>query len=272
VEKAAKEAIDAPKIRDFVAKPDITTTALDIGIHTVLFCAKRSEAAEGKQVAELCWKLWEWLGVKKPFTVVLWWRDDPRRLAADEWPSKATVNGGWTHQNSAAIYIYRKEEWDRVFLHEMIHALGWDWTMPEKPLACWGLPANSNTVPALFEAWTELYAEWLWCAWHARDYAAWKAQRAWQETQALQILARYKMLGMQSWHEDTSVFAYYVLKAALAPHMDQLLLFGNGDLERNRVLCEVASPALQELYAKAEQVKPVSMSLRMSKEQSKLIR
>jgi hypothetical protein len=267
VEKAAQEAIDAAKIHTFLAEPSITTTAWDIGVHKVLFCAKHTEGKEGKKVAELCWKLWEWLGVRRPFTVVLWWRDDPRHIVAAEWPSKATVNGGWTHQNSTTIYIYRKEEWDRVFLHEMIHALGWDWKMPEKPLACWGLPTDSTTVPALFEAWTELYAEWLWCLWHSADFQTWEAQRTWQDAQALQILARYNTLGMQSWHENTSVFAYYVLKAALAPHMDQLLLFGNGednDNNRDTVLCQLAASNLQALYEKAKHVKPTPISLRMT--------
>ena len=110
VEKAAQEAIDAAKIKTFLAEPNIATRAWDIGIHKVLFCAKHMEGNEGKEVAELCWKLWEWLGVQRPFTVILWWRDDPRHIAATEWPSKSTVNGGWTHQNSTTIYIYRKEE------------------------------------------------------------------------------------------------------------------------------------------------------------------
>ncbi len=230
-------------------------TAWDCGPHRVLFFGSQ---AEQQHIVEECGKLWAWLGVQRPFTLVLWWRDDPRRISATEWPSKSTVNGGWTHQNGSTIYVYRQEEWDRVFLHEMIHALGWDWEMPEKPLACWGLPTGSNTVPALFEAWTELYAEWLWSAWHG---VPWEKQRAWQDAQARQILARVR----GPWKENTSVYAYYVLKAALAPYMDQLLLYGNGTAkEREAVLCRLAQPTLVALAAQARREQPHALSLRMT--------
>jgi hypothetical protein len=253
------------KITTFMDSPDITGVAWDVGVHTVLFFAHSSIAAkEGRRIAELCGKLWDWLGVlDRPFTLVFWWRDDPRRIAVDEWPSKSSVNGGWTQQNSSVIYIYRSEEWERVFLHEMIHALGWDWKMPAKPLECWGLPHNSYIVPALFEAWTELYAEWLWCVWHQ---VPWEQQRAWQEHQARQILVRYVQLGMRSWQEDTSVFAYYILKAALAPHIAELLLFGNGTTkeEREQVLCRLVRPGLAALQQNLPRATPMSLRMTIS--------
>jgi hypothetical protein len=257
VQKAETDALDPAKLGAWTHG-----TAWDIGHHTLLFLA--DSQTDGQRVAEECWKLWEWLGAP-PSICILWWRDDPRRLAANAWPSKDTVNGGWTYQNSNTIHIYRSEEWDRVFLHEMIHALGWDWKMPEKPLACWGLTPHSKTHPALFEAWTELYAEWLWCIWHHESPAAWDAQLAWQETQALQILARYRVLGMRSWNEDTSVFAYYVLKAALAPHIAQLLLFGPGD---STTLCKLSAPNVAALWAKSRDIVPRDMTLRMTLPQS----
>lgn len=254
-----------------MGNPAIRATAWDIptnsqNTHTLLFFGTESDTDQNaQQVAKKCGKMWEWLGVPRLFTFVLWWRDDPREIAANEWPSRRSVNGGWTSQNSSIIYVYRSEEWDRVFLHEMIHALGWDWKMPEKPLPCWGLPTGSKIVPALFEAWTELYAEWLLCVWHSDDFSAWEYQRAWQDTQARQILARVSSTN-QVWSENTSVFAYYVLKAALAPQIAQLLLFGNGRTaeEREEVLCRLAVPGLHHLSESLPLPLPHSMSLRMS--------
>ncbi len=242
-------------------------TAWDIGPHTLLFHGRAQDTRKAKEVADTCWELWNWLGVTRPFTLVLWWREDPRVLQADEWPSRRTINGGWTSKNSSIVHVYRSEEWDRVFIHEMIHALGWDWKMPVAPLACWGLPAGSQLVPALFEAWTELYAEWLWCVWNAEEYGAWKAQQAWMEDQALQILARWRQQPNSPWSENTSVFAYYVLKAALAPYIDQLLLFGNGRTpeERERVLCRLAVPRLRDFSRRLRQVVPRTLSLRMTR-------
>jgi hypothetical protein len=264
-QKAVNDASwDEGAIQQFVGNPAIQGTAWDIGQHTVLFYGKQQDTNnQAPTIVAECGKLWEWLGVPRPFTLVLWWRDDPREISKEEWPSRASVNGGWTSQNSSVIYVYRAEEWDRVFLHEMIHALGWDWKMPEKPLPCWGLPTGSKVVPALFEAWTELYAEWLWCCWHATEYGAWEAQRTWQDEQAKQILARAG--ANPAWSENTSVFAYYVLKAALAPHIAELLLFGNGRTaeEREAILCHIAVPGLSALSYNTVITQPIS--LRMSK-------
>lgn len=259
MQKAQANEWDKGTISTFVGNPAVRGSAWDIGPHTVVFYGTQKDQQKAKEVAIECGKLWAWLGTPRPFTSVLWWRDDPRRIAADEWPSRKTVNGGWTTQDSSAIFVYRAEEWDRVFLHEMIHALGWDWEMPTKPLACWGLSTHSYTVPALFEAWTELYAEWLWCVWRN---VPWAQQRAWQDAQAVQILARPQAQNGRPWRENTSVFAYYVLKAALAPHIDELLLFGKG-AERQSVLCRLAQPALAALRAQAH-VKPAAMSLCMT--------
>ena len=208
--------------------------------------------------------LLQWLGTPKGFTVNLWWRDDPRRITANEWPSARTVNGGWTYQNSNSIVVYRSEEWDRVLIHEVIHAMGWDWEMPTKPLSCWKFTEGDTLQPALFEAWTELYAEWLWCAWHN---VPWNKQYEWQLYQAKQILARQKTT---AWVEETNVFAYYVLKAILSPHIAFLWIHGNGRTtdERYTMLCSLVQPALDKLREEARSIKPEPMSLRMSRGQA----
>jgi len=83
---------------------------------------------------------------------------------------------------------------------------------------------QGDITEALFEAATELNAEWLWCIVHSPDNdhegETWKRQRVWQMDQALAILQRQK----PGWQEDTSVFAYYVLKAALAMEMENFLV------------------------------------------------
>ena len=205
--------------------------------------------------------LLEWLGVPDTFKVYLWWRDDPRMLEVEDFPNRRNVNGGWAYANSDEIFIYRAEEYDRVLIHETIHAMGWDWDMPSEPLACWGLNKNSTVSPHLFEAWTELLAEWLWCAWNRKD---WSRQRTHQEEQAIQILARESAI----WNENTNVFAYYVLKAALAPHVEFLWTFSNGVTkeERLRVLCSLVDPELVRLRKEARGVRPKRIPLRMTAE------
>jgi hypothetical protein len=117
-------------------------------------------------------------------------------------------------------------------------------------------------MPHLFEAWTELYAEWLWCGWHNVN---WEVQMRWQQLQATQILARHMRSG-RNWNEDTNVFAYYILKAALAPHISFLWTFGNGSVESERiyVLCRLVKSNLDILNNIAARTVPTDLSMRMT--------
>jgi hypothetical protein len=212
-------------------------------------------------VAQEAIHLLTWLGAPAGFQVYLFWRDDPRNATAEELLTPANVNGGFAVPGIPKIYVYRSEEWDRVLLHECIHALGWDWN-PFPQQSCWKLPSGSTLMPTLFEAWTELFAEWLWCLWHApatdTTGKTWMLQRKWHIQQAIQVLARYKGV----WKETTNVFAYYVLKTALAPQISLLLIL---DKEVNQLeLCETAGIELDRLRMQAKHIKPRSMRLRMT--------
>lgn len=201
-----------------------------------------------------------WLGTPPGFRVVLWWRDDPRIAnAAKRLPTRHAVNGGFARPGTPEVFVYRAEEYERVLIHEVIHAMRWDWTMPEKPLPCWNFSDRDILTPWFFEAWTELYAEWLYCGYFN---IPWDDQRDWQEYQALQILAR----ASSTWKEDTNVFAYYVLKAALAPHIEFLWVAGNGKTpeERMHILCALATPELERLRTAASRTRIEPMSLRMT--------
>lgn len=181
----------------------------------------------------------------------------PRNIAKDEWPSRRTVNGGWTTQNTNTIHIFRSEEWERVLIHEVIHAMNWDWNMGSEPKPCWKI--KGILAPHLFEAWTELFAEWLYCSWFN---IPWEAQRNYQENQAIQILARAPPV----WNEDTSIFAYYILKTALAPHIIFLLSvqLGKTEEEREFILCNLLGGELNRLRQMARNISVYPISLRMT--------
>lgn len=204
-----------------------------------------------------------WMGVPPKFTVHLWLQHWLRGVRADEWPTRLSVNGGFATPGIPEIFVYREEEYDRVVIHEIIHAMKWDWKMPATPIPCWGI--QGRIMPHLFEAWTELYAEWLWCGWHN---ISWEIQMRWQQLQATQILARHIRTGRgwNDWSEDTNIFAYYVLKAALAPHISFLWTFGNGGVESERmfVLCKLVKSNLDTLRENARHVVPTDLSMRMT--------
>jgi hypothetical protein len=224
-------------------------------------CLKLQDSPKIQEIAGECNAILQWLGVPPGFRVYLWWIDWPRRIQKEEWPSRVSVNGGWAMKGNPEVFVYRIEEWQRVLIHETIHALEWDWHMPTKPLACWGLGENAEVSPHLFEAWTELYAEWLFCGWFN---IAWAKQRAWQDEQALQILARHR--NNTDWKENTNIFAYYVLKACLAPHIAFVWSFGNGQNEEERynVLCSLVQPRLKLLRELAKSVKPREICMCMT--------
>lgn len=198
-----------------------------------------------------------WLGTPSKFTVHLWLQHWPRIIKANEWPTRLNINGGFATPGMSEVFVYREEEYDRVIIHEIIHAMKWDWKMKEVPLPCWGV--RGRLMPHLFEAWTELYAEWLWCGW---NNVSWEVQMRWQQLQATQLLARKSV----HWSEDTNIFAYYILKAALAPHISFLWLFGNGSLESERlyILCNLVTHNLNTLRSFASNISPCDLSLRMT--------
>jgi len=227
---------------------------------TLLLVTPETDRKTTDRIAQTTDAILTWLGAPPGLRIHLWYRDDPRQINADQWPTKSEVNGGWATPGKPTIVIYRKEEWERVLIHETIHALKWDWTIGPTPKACWKLNTTDTIAPHLFEAWTELYAEWLVSAWYR---TTWSEQREWQDFQAVQLLARAK----EAWHENTNVFAYYVLKAALAPHMEFLWVVGQGQTpeEQSYILCGLVTPELDRLRALAKQTTPQQMSLCMSK-------
>jgi hypothetical protein len=251
---------DENRIANFLSDEKTQAVAVDLTSGTRLLFVTQDQSVLPSIAAEAN-ALFQWLGVPRGFTLILFWRDDPRIIKADEWPSRGNVNGGYAFSNSNEIVVYRQEEWDRVLIHEAIHALGWDWQIPIKPMPCWGLGEKAILAPHLFEAWTELYAEWLWCGWHS---LTWENQMEWQEKQAIQILAR----APTPWKENTNIFAYYVLKAALAPHIGFLwtLQGGPNNVEQHYILCSLVGPKLAELQGKAKITRPTQISMRMTHE------
>jgi hypothetical protein len=83
-----------------------------------------------------------------------------------------------------------------------------------------------------------------------------------QKDQALQVLARAKPV----WDENTNVYAYYVLKAALAPHIAFLLPFQTGKTTQEKlfVLCNLVAEPLRLMTEEAKSVIPKPISMRMS--------
>jgi len=114
-----------------------------------------------------------------------------------------------------------------VLLHETIHALGLDvpHSLVDPVRDSFDVAFGRKLWPHLGEAFTELYAEWLYaiCSGKTKKQAAalWSAQLACSSKQAIEIWAR---IHDATADEDTNVFAYYVLKWVLMQHLESVLL------------------------------------------------
>jgi len=162
-----------------------------------------------------------------PRPIVWYWWDQPwdRRLPANTDPRQEHLNGGWAVPNVLEVHVYRREEAHKVLLHEAIHAIGLD--VPQEltdPVRVRFEAALGRSLwPHLGEAFTELFAEWLWSIASGGPEAKkrWEAQLACSAKQAAQVWARIRDATEP---EDTNVFAYYVLKWVLMAHLDSVLL------------------------------------------------
>lgn len=198
-------------------------------------------------------RLLGWMSQRTP--VIWYWWDHawPRLLPAFVDPKQEHLNGGWAVPGVPEVHVYRREEAHKVLLHECIHALGLDVpeTLVDPVRLRFEAALGRRLWPHLGEAFTELYAEWLWAIGSARSkkeaIASWNAQRLCSEKQAAQIWVR---IHDATEPETTNVFAYYVLKWVLMQHLESVLLAPNASVAHWFDWWLAALPLLEELAAK----------------------
>jgi hypothetical protein len=132
------------------------------------------------------------------------------------------------------VHVYRREEAHKVLIHESIHALGLDVTEGIDPVrARFEGDLRRRLWPHLGEAFTELYAAWLWSIAGGRTLSdateRWTRQMRCSEQQAALVWAR---INDAREPEDTNVFAYYVLKWVLMGHLAEVLMDPDRSLSR----------------------------------------
>ena len=192
-------------------------------------------------------RLLGWMS-RRPVTWYWWDQPWPRRLPANTDPRQEHLNGGWAVPGVPEVHVYRREEAHKVMLHETIHALGMD--VPQELTDPVRLTLEAEfgrrLWPHLGEAFTELFAEWLWAIVSARG--AWARQLACSERQAIEVWVRIRDATEA---EDTNVFAYYVLKWVLMQHLDAVLLAPSASVAHWNTWWREAKPALEAAAASA---------------------
>lgn len=179
-------------------------------------------------------RLMAWMSQR---SIVWYWWDQHwiREVPAGIDPGRDHVNGGWAVPGILEIHVYRREEAHKVALHEMIHALGLDVPAAQvEPVYRQFCAALGRELWVhLGEAYTELFAEWLWSIAQAPSIRVqrriWALQCACSQRQAAQVWARVRDTTVP---EDTNVFAYYVLKWVLMQHLTEALLGPTHSVDR----------------------------------------
>jgi len=172
-------------------------------------------------------RLLGWMSQRVAVTWYWWDHPWPRILPAVEEPRQVHLNGGWAVPGVPEVHVYRREEAHKVMLHETIHALGLDVpaALVEGPRAELEAILGRSLWPHLGEAFTELYAEFLWSISTASSLSdaaqKWRYQLSCSAHQAGVLWARIR--GSKQ-NEDTNVFSYYILKWVLMKYTPEVLL------------------------------------------------
>jgi hypothetical protein len=198
--------------------------------HTV-HCISDRESSELTADLIMGLRLLAWMRSTGAPVTWFWW-DQPwmRVLPAQTIPGRNHVNGGWAVPGIPEVHVYRREEAHKVLLHETIHALLLDVPharMDTVRVAFEAQLGGRRLWPHLGEAYTELFAEWLWSIAGSQTGSLtdvrrrWELQRQCARQQAAIVWSRIR--GMST-AEDTNIFAYYVLKYVLMLHETDVLL------------------------------------------------
>jgi len=232
--------------------------------HTIQVVSDRSPAAL-KEDLKTGLALMGWI-TKRPVT--WYWWDQPwvRHLPSGVEPGRDHVNGGWATPGVPEVHVYRREEAHKVMLHECIHALGLD--VDEMKAAAqrprFEAAFGRRLWPHLGEAYTELYAEFLWSIASSSSLKgaaeAWAHQGRCSEKQAAQVWMR---VHDSTTDENTNIFAYYVLKWVLMQHLEAALFRKNASVDHWFTWWLAAKPFLDQKVQKTAITASEYQELRM---------
>ena len=167
--------------------------------------------------------------------------------------SEINVNSAFTFscKEQNVIYVFRKEEWLKVLIHESLHALGVDFSwyddhgqssMQIQKIFPRVQVANLLVFEAFTETWAEIFVILMQiCLMMNNDQDQSEIvqnclhyEQGWARIQSVKVLRHYGLTYQElftaasasesSYHETkTAVFSYYILKCVLMHHIDAFI-------------------------------------------------
>jgi len=200
-------------------------------------------------------QIYTWLHMVDPYAktncsqkvdIYIWFTNHHKKLPAKkgEIIGELNVNTAFTtscNRDTSKIYIYRKEEWFKVLIHETFHNLGLDFSSFDSPHT---LPKMFNVVPSpskgirIYESYCETWGEiiflFLSAYWSTKTKIECKrvanqllhAQIRFSAFQVSKILHHYDITydelvdktSHKHFKEDTPVLSYYIVKFIFLYH------------------------------------------------------
>jgi len=139
------------------------------------------------------------------------------------------ANSGFTYVNRNDIFIFRKEEFPKVIIHELIHHdtnIHSDFIKPEnKQRLLSHFNINPQTEFILNEAIVELWATIIHLSFVSKDYGIsfaklLKAETLYSLYKARQIFELQKKKPNQQWFDRCNIFAYIIIKTIFFFYFD----------------------------------------------------
>lgn len=195
-------------------------------------------------------------GCSSELDIYLYFTDFKKQLPAIERTliSEMNVNTGFTYSCKMSesgkneIYIYRKEEWFKVLIHESFHAFSLDFSNMSSSLIS---AADQNVIKMFplnidvryYETYCEMWAEVIQIIWLSRKELSEnhftsfermvKKDQMHSIKQAVKVLRHYHMTYMdllektdaaqikrRGYREITPVMSYYIIKSIFYTHID----------------------------------------------------
>ncbi len=121
-------------------------------------------------------------------------------------------NGGYTsmsdYRSKTEVVVFREQDWSKVLIHELLHAFEWEKDLSNKPVYIpeWINNSTKKINVRFGEAFVEAWAVILhgWCL-----GLPLKVEQDWSLHRAQMLYTK------RPWKETTSVFSYYIVKAAI---------------------------------------------------------
>ena len=139
---------------------------------------------------------------------------------------KMHVNSAYTYMNSNEVYIYRREEFPKVMLHEALHHSqfntgNWDQSLLSRVFTKFAISPDTILRPneAIIESWAELFhLAFISQEYNFDFYKLYAMELQWTLMQARRILSRHVSVpaeagGMSPWKEKSHAYSYYVIRS-----------------------------------------------------------